>query len=231
MLGLLSPRMVRMEAPMLPRRALMRRCCTAVAPAFVLLATSAAAAQTWSDARTTPSLSELIAADATGEADWPFGSEDVAGDGTTFGAEEQSVDIRRAYAVTDTARLWLRAYVSSSGAPDASLRLYVFVDADGDNTTGGTAAAGDIEAAFTSDPPDGGYEHVLGLSGAGTVIDFWDYQAQQDNYLPNNGGATRAEADSGTDTDPLLLGGDVHGYVAGRIELGAAQRRVQFIVE
>ncbi|HEV8245627.1 MAG TPA: hypothetical protein VGP93_07655 [Polyangiaceae bacterium] len=208
---------------MLNQRALRRHCCRGALAAFVLLSTGIASAQTWTGTRTTPSLSELVAVDATGEANWPFGNEDVAGDGATFAALEQSVDVRSAYAMTDAARLWLRAYVSSTTAPDASLRLYVFVDADDDSTTGGSAAASNIEPAFTADPTNGGYEHVLGLSGDGTVIDFWDYRATQNDFAANAGGAMRAQAEAGTDVDPLLLGQDVHGYVGGAIELGPVE--------
>jgi hypothetical protein len=190
---------------------------------MLLSITSLASAQSWSGARTTPSVSELIATDATGEAGWPFGNEDVAGDGATFGAAEQSVDVRSVYAVTDTARLWVRAYVSSTSAPPASLRLYFFIDADGSTATGGSAAATNIEAAFTTDSTSGGYDHVLGLSGAGNVVGFWDYRAQQMDFAANNGGAARADADVGADVDPLLLGEDTLGYVGGAVELGTAE--------
>ncbi|HKY34879.1 MAG TPA: hypothetical protein VJN18_02965 [Polyangiaceae bacterium] len=200
----------------------MPHACAGSLAALVLLTTGVASAQTWSGARTTPSVSELVATDATGEAEWPFGNEDVAGDGATFGVAEQSVDVRSVYAVTDTARLWVRAYVSSTSAPPADLSLYFFVDADGSTATGGSAAATNIDPAFTADPTTGGYEHVLGLSGDGTVLGFWDYRTQQMDFAANNGGAARAEGGVGTDVDPLLLGGDVHGYVGGAVELGLA---------
>jgi hypothetical protein len=186
-----------------------------------LFTPESAKAQTWSGGRSTPPLSELVAVDATGEANWPFGAEDVAGDGNVFQAAERSVDVRSVYAVTDGTRLWWRAYVSSSGAPDESLRLYLFVDSDRDQTTGGSAAASEIDPEFTSDPTNGGYDHVFAISGEGAVIDFWDHDADDDRFVTNSGAAQRAEAESGTDTDPLLLRGDVHGYVSGNVELAA----------
>jgi hypothetical protein len=201
------------------RSAIWRHCLTGAILAPWLLLSSPAAAQTWSDGRTTPSIAELVTVDATGEPSWPFGEEDVAGDGSTFGAAEQSVDVRSVYAVTDGARLWWRAYVSSANAPDETLRLYLFVDSDNDATTGGSAAATAIEPAFVSDPTDGGYEHVFGLSGDGMVIDVWDHRAAQDDFASDTGAVQRAQAESGTDTDPLLLRGDVHGYVSGAVEL------------
>jgi len=44
------------------------------------VATSAQAA-TWLTPRTTPRLTELVAVDKTGEANWIYGQEDVSGDG------------------------------------------------------------------------------------------------------------------------------------------------------
>src|SRR5687767_14554534 len=115
--------MVTIGAPML-RAGPLKRCCGAVAlGSCALLGASPARAQTWSAPRDTPTLSELVAVDATGETRWPFGTEDVAGDGAMFGVAEQSVDLRDAYATTDDARLWLRAYVPSTSAPHESLRL------------------------------------------------------------------------------------------------------------
>lgn len=205
---------------MLHECALLRRCSAGALPLAMLLVTGVAPAQTWSAARTTPSISELIAVDETGERAWPFGGEDVAGDGAMFGTAEQSVDVRTVYATTDAARLWVRAYVSAAAVPDSSMRLYVFIDADQDPLTGGSAAAGTIEPAFTSDPTNGGYDYVLGLSATGMVVGFWNYNPPLNDFMPNNGGAMRAEAEFGTDVDPLELGGRVHGYVGGSIELG-----------
>jgi hypothetical protein len=200
-----------------------RHCLAALLVAPVLLIPARGLAQTWSGGRSTPPLSELVTVDATGEPGWPFGVEDVAGDGATFDTAEQSVDVRSVYAVTDGTRLWWRAYVSSAGSPDESLRLYLFVDSDRDSTTGGSAAVSAIEPAFVADPTDGGYEHVFGLTGQGTVIDVWDHRAAQDDFVTNSDAAQRAEAEAGTDTDPLLFRGDVHGYVSGSVELGAVE--------
>jgi hypothetical protein len=202
------------------RAALWRHCLTAAVLARWLLVSSPAAAQSWSDGRTTPSIAELVTVDATGDPNWPFGAEDVAGDGSIFAAAEQAVDVRSVYAVTDGNRLWWRAYVAAPDAPDASLRVYLFLDSDRDATTGGSAAASAIEPAFVSDPTNGGYEHVVGVSGEGAIIDVWDHRAAQDDFASDAGAVQRAQAESGTDTDPLLLRGDVHGYVSGSVELG-----------
>src|SRR4051794_40659224 len=72
-----------------------------------------AAAATWVNNRTTPRLAEIVAVDAAGEPGWPYGAEDVAGDGAaTFSPAEQTIDIRTAYAATDSARFWARVYFS-----------------------------------------------------------------------------------------------------------------------
>ncbi len=125
--------------------------------------------------------------------------------------------MRSVYAVTDGARLWWRAYVSSRRAPDETLRLYLFVDSDRDATTGGSAAASAIEPAFVSDPTDGGYEHVFGISGDGMVIDVWDHRAAARTIsAPDTGAAAARAGRIRRLTDPLILRGDVHGYVSGR---------------
>ncbi len=203
--------------------AFVRHALTSLLAALALASPGRALAQTWSGGRSTPPISELVAADATGESSWPFGAEDVAGDGAAFAASEQSVDVRSVYATTDGTRLWWRAYVSSPGLPDESLRLYLFIDSDRDPTTGGSAAASAVDSAFLSDPTNGGYEHVFAMAGDGTVIDFWDHRAAQDDFVTNAGAAQRAEAEVGTDVDPLLLRGQVHGYVSGSVELAAVE--------
>lgn len=193
--------------------------CARALTAVALLHPSVALGQTWSAPRTTPALWELVAVDGTGEPAWPFGPEDIAADGRSFLLAEQGVDIRSAYATADSSRLWLRAYVSSTQNPATNLRLYVFVDADGDRSTGGSADAGEIEAAFATDPSGGGYEHVLGFSGTGTVLGLWDYQEQQALFEQRPGAMPRVEAEVGTDSDPLRLGAHVRGFIGGSVEL------------
>lgn len=183
-----------------------------------LLAASSAHAQTWATGRDTPVLAELVALDATGETGWPFRYEDVAGNGMTFMAVEQSVDLRDAYAATGNARLWLRAYVSATAAPHASLRLFVFIDADETASTGGAADAIEIDPELTTDPTPGGYEHVLGISGEGDVLGFWTYDDALATFVENMG-PMPADAEAGVDLDPLRFGANERGYVQGSVEL------------
>ena len=107
-----------------------------------------ALAQSWVPARTTPSLVELGSVDRTGEPNWLYGAEDVAGDGLdTFTAAEQAIDLRTTYAVANNNELWVRSYVSSTAAPGDDVHLFVFVDADRNPNTGGSAIAPESRAA------------------------------------------------------------------------------------
>ncbi len=186
----------------------------------ITLSAGSARAQSWIGPRTTPSTRELVSVDRTGEDGWPFGAEDVAGDGLgTFAAPEQSVDLRSAYAATDTTRFWLRAYVSSTGAPDASLRLFVFIDSDDDNSTGGSAEATDIDPELGPDPTVGGYDYVLGIAGDASVLGVWSYNAQN-AFTETPASTANAMAEVATDRDPLRFASIERGYLQGSVELG-----------
>ncbi len=186
----------------------------------VLLTTASAASATWIGPRTTPRLRELVALDATGEPGWPYGLEDVAGDGSAiFQAPEQAMDFRSAYAATDNSRFWFRAYVSSANAVGANVTLFVFIDADANGATGGSAAATAVNALFTTDPTQGGYEYVMAVHANGTVTGLWRWRDPQQTFetvqvTPAN---TQAEADR--DFDPILVTGPQHGYVQGNVDL------------
>jgi MYXO-CTERM domain-containing protein len=215
--------MVTMGAPM-SYAGKLKRCCGTIAIACCALSSaSPAQAQSWSGARSTPALAELVALDATGEPRWPFGSEDVAGDGAMFENPEQSVDIRGAYATTDATRLWLRAYVSATAAPDDSLRLFVFIDADDSVASGGSADAVEVDPEFTSDPTLGGYEYALGLSAEGRVIALFRYDDLITSFVANAGQAMLAGAEVGVDLDPLRFGMNERGYLQGTIGLSEVE--------
>jgi hypothetical protein len=154
----------------LVRAVIPSRLLPAVLAAVVIVGWSHAAhAQTWAAGRTTPSLAEIVAIDATGEQGWPYGSEDVAGDGATFMQQEQSLDIRTAYAVTDAMDFWVRVYVSDTAAAGGNIIVYVFVDADMNAGTGGGADATQVDAALVGDPTPGGYEYIIAIQGNGSL--------------------------------------------------------------
>lgn len=173
-----------------------------------------AGAATWADERTTPHLSDLVAVDRTGEADWLFGPEDVLGDGlATFTPAEQAIDLRSAYVAVDEQRLWLRAYVSSERAPDASLRVYFFIDSDDERDTGGSAAAPEIDAAFTADVSRGGYDVVIGMQADTAALAVWEWREQDGEYVLAPVAPLAATAEAGVDLDPLRVFADAHGYL------------------
>jgi hypothetical protein len=180
---------------------------------------SLAEAATWTGNRTTPRLSEIVAIDATGEAGWPYGQEDVSGDGPAFQPQEQSVDVRTAYAAADSSLLWVRSYVSDSNSVGGSVTVFVFIDSDGNTSTGGSAASTVIHALFTTDPSQGGYEYVMALRGNGTVSGFWQWRQQQSAFVVMQTQAGAASGEAGADTDPILINGPQHGYVQGNVSL------------
>ncbi|WP_437996417.1 hypothetical protein WMF26_35910 [Sorangium sp. So ce185] len=185
----------------------------------VALVPKSSSAQTWADGRTTPVLDEIVALDKTGEPRWPYGKEDVAGDGMgTFEVPEQSIDFRAAYAVADAGRLWVRAYVSGTTAVGAQATLFVFIDADKNRGTGGTARAPEIDPRFTEDDSPGGYEVVLGVKGDGTRAGVWTFAASG-SYEPLTVTDMQVATEARADVDPLLLGEETRGYAQGSIAL------------
>lgn len=198
------------------------RAVAAVAAVLVSAVAAPAAAQTWAGGRTTPGLGELFAVDKTGEPGWLYGQEDVAGDGIgTFKQQEQSIDIRTAYAATDLQRLWLRVYVSDSSAPGGNVTAYFFIDSDNNASTGGSAAATSIDAKFTEDSSPGGYEYALGVRGNASVTGLWQWQTPQNQWTKAQLNPNDASAESGTDLDPIRLDGDTHGYLQGAVNLSS----------
>ncbi|WP_437965065.1 hypothetical protein WMF04_36195 [Sorangium sp. So ce260] len=187
----------------------------------VALVPKSSSAQTWTGGRTTPVLDEIVAIDRAGEPRWPYGDEDVAGDGeATFAQPERSIDFRTAYAVADAdaGRLWVRAYVSETTAIGAEATLFVFIDADKNRGTGGTARAPEIDPRFTEDASMGGYEFVLGVKGDGTRAGVWAFAASG-TYEPVTVTDMQVATEAGTDVDPLLIGEATRGYTQGSINL------------
>lgn len=157
---------------------------------------------------------ELASVDRTGEPNWLYGREDIAGDGLDeFGPAEQAIDVRTTYLVAADGDLWLRAYVSSTEAPGEGVRLFVFVDNDRDDDTGGSAVAPEIDERFTTDPTTGGYEYVVGLRGDETIEGVWRWSAANEEYEPLSIDDVDAVAEAGVDFDPLWINGGDHGYL------------------
>ena len=183
-----------------------------------LLVSTSAFGQSWPGGRSTPSLLELFAVDETGETGWLYGGEDLAGDGSIFQQQEQSIDIRTAYASTDAQRLWVRTYVSDTAVPGGNVVVYVFIDSDQNASTGGSAAAANIDPKFTDDPSPGGYEYVVGVRGNESIVGVWEWDGSQFATVNTSPAETAAEVD--TDLDPIRIGANDHGYLQAMVDLG-----------
>jgi hypothetical protein len=179
-----------------------------------------AEAATWVDTRTTPSLTELVTIDATGEQGWLYGAEDLAGDGiASFKQQEQSIDIRTAYATTDATRLWVRVYVSELNAVGGNVSIYAFIDSDRSTATGGTAAAPEIDTKFTEDTSPGGYDYVIGIRGNGSISGLWSWDATQTLFIGSSPAPAQAVAEVDQDIDPIQINSDAHGYAQAAVDL------------
>ncbi len=174
---------------------------------------AAATAQTWVDSRTTPALGEIVAIDATGEENWLWGFEDLAGDGTDFKQQEQSIDIRTAYASTGGGQFWVRTYVSDANAAGGNVTVFVFVDSE---DGGGSAAATELDPKFVSDETDGGYDYVIQIGGNGALEEIWQWQGNQFQPTSPQSGI---DAETDQDGDPVEINGVDHGYLQGMVDL------------
>jgi len=173
--------------------------------------TSVAEAQSWSSPRTRPLLRQLVSVDASGETIWPYGGEDIAGDGaSSFAADEAGTDVRSVYADANAQRVWLRAYVAGDAKPPQSLVAFFFADTDDRDATGGPAYGTPLSPAWTSDPTPGGYERAIGVRGDGTLLGVWSWEANTWTKLKPRKDEARVEL--GRDEDPLRIGIRVHGY-------------------
>lgn len=182
--------------------------------------TLAAAAQTWVGPRTTPSINEIVAIDATGEEGWLYGWEDLAGDGQEFRQQEQSIDIRTVYASTDAQRFWVRLYVSDENQAGGNVTAYVFIDADHDTATGGTAQAEEIHPLFTTGASFEGFDYVIEISGNGSIAAIWEWSEQPTGeYQSSTPAAAEAEAEADQDVDPIEINLTDHGYLQGMVDL------------
>lgn len=177
---------------------------------------SHAEAQTWSYDRTQPTLRQIISVDATGEVFWPYGREDIAGDGSTFNADEAGTDLRSVYTDADAERLWLRAYVAAKTLPPRGVNFFVFIDTDDNAATGGEALGEDTWPAFAKDPSAGGYERAIGVrvrnaNMSPEVLGVWNFANDTWTALTVTDNDVRSEV--GADIDPIRIGERTRGFV------------------
>lgn len=186
----------------------------ALLAALITLHASAGSAQTWSDGHTDPSLVQIVAIDRTGETDFVYGREDVAGDGLgTFSAAEAAADLRTIYASADAMRLWLRAYVAGTAAPAANARVFFFIDRDARDSSGGPARGGELDEALAADPSSGGYELALGVRGNGMLLGVWEWNGTMRRWVElADARAPEVAGEVGTARDPIVIFEARHGY-------------------
>jgi hypothetical protein len=178
-----------------------------------------AAAQTWTLGRSRPSLFEIIAVDPVSEPLWPFGNEDLAGDGqVTTTDTEASIDLRSVYADARSGRLWLRAYVAAK-RPNASTTAFTgfFIDTDQNVATGGKAEA--LADAPGKDASRGGYEVALVVKPDGTLLGMYTWNPTDRIWADRLRPEQVANVERGVARDPLRLLGDDRVYAQVSIEL------------
>lgn len=183
---------------------------------FVPLAFSlfpAVAQGAWARGRDNPSARDIAVVDATGEVGWPYGAEDIAGDGAaTFSAAEQARDVRTLYATSDGTRFWTRLYVSDGTAVTSDLLAFVFIDADRNAQTGGRASGGGLDAMLPNDPTAGGYDSVVSFRGDGSQLRLLTWDSVTNSYLEQTLNPADSDGEAGRALDPISLGVREHGY-------------------
>jgi hypothetical protein len=187
----------------------------ALSAVFLLsvLEAGGAQAQTWSSPRGRPALWQITSVDATGDSNWPYGSEDVAGDGAAdFEEDEAGADLRTVYADADTDRLWLRAYVASESAPSENTVAYFFLDIDARNATGGDAASSALWPELEADPTTGGYERAFAVSGGGDLVGAWRWDAAASEWMVVDAQPDELRAEAQRAIDPIRIGASERGY-------------------
>jgi hypothetical protein len=175
---------------------------------------SSAHAQTWSMPNQNPALWQIVDIDRSGEPGWPYGSEDIADDGSSFQADEAGVDLRSVYADATANRLWLRAYVAADARPMAALRAFFFLDVDGRDNSGGPAYGDELDPLLGTDLSFRGYERAFALQADGTVLGAFQWNASSSRWQEiQNLMPPQLRAEVGRAPDPLLLGSTNHGYL------------------
>jgi hypothetical protein len=187
-----------------------------LASIFVIgaLGASSARAQTWSATRGRPTLWQITSVDATGEAVWPYGEEDIAGDGAdAFEDDEAGADLRSVYADADAERLWLRAYVASEGLPSANAVGYFFLDIDANDASGGEAADAELWPELEEDPTAGGYERVIVASADGSLVGAFQWNEAANGWRALAAQEDELRVEVGVEIDPIRIGAPVRGYL------------------
>ncbi len=178
---------------------------------------------TWVGNRPGPALTEILTIDATGELNWPYGREDVAGDGlNTFTLPEQAIDARTVYVATDANRFYSRVYFSIPAAEPGNVTTFVFIDADQNTATGGIASGAELDLNATS--TNSGYEYAIKVQRTAnntTVGSLWGYNTVTQAFTQIATQAPQIVTETNFALDPIRLGvpQDIHGYIQSSVEL------------
>jgi hypothetical protein len=199
------------------------RCLLVAASALVFSTTRLAQAQTWVNSRQGPALREILMVDATGEPNWIWGREDVAGDGlNAFSNSEQAIDARTAYVTIEANRFYSRVYFSVAGNDPGEVTTYVFLDTDQNSATGGTAAATELDPAFAADPTNGGYEYVIAVqraSDGSTLGSVYQFTNATRRFEIVSAQPNQIATETGQFLDPIRINQDAHGYLQSDVDL------------
>lgn len=190
------------------------RCCVLSLVALCSFSASTQA-QTWTLSRGYPALWQIAAVDGSGETGFPYGEEDVAGDGLrVFSAAEAAADLRTVYATADRNQLWVRAYVSAQEPPPLGVQLLLFLDVDENSRTGGPAERIADFFELPPDPSQGGYDLavVTEAGAAPTQVLLWS--AEEGLWVPLEAPELDVlGVERGLAVDPLRIGPAERGYL------------------
>jgi hypothetical protein len=178
---------------------------------------------TWVGNRQGPALTEILTIDATGETNWPYGREDVAGDGlNNFTLPEQAIDARTVYVATDANRFYSRVYFSIPAAEPGSVTTFVFIDSDQNAATGGSASAAELDPTFPANSAVGGYEYAIKVQRTAnntTAGSIWRYDIGTLTFAQIATQAPQIITETNFALDPIRVGQDIHGYIQSSVEL------------
>jgi hypothetical protein len=182
---------------------------------LVLASAHSAAAQSWSGSQQDPLLFQIVAIDRSGEPAFPYGGEDVAGDGlAAFEDDEAGSDLRSLYADADASRLWLRAYLAATSAPGTTARVFFFIDSDARDGSGGPAQGAELDESLADDPTPGGYERAIGVGGDGAIVGVFEWNTDMRRWTENTSyRPPDVRAEVGVGNDPLFFVSLQHGYL------------------
>jgi hypothetical protein len=108
------------------------------------------------------------------------------------------------------------------GAAPGEVTTYVFLDTDGSTATGGPATGTELDASFTDDPTDGGYEYVIRVqrtangTAEGAIFQFSNTSRRFESV---NASPIQLTVETGSFLDPIRINQNDHGYLQSVVDL------------